>query len=70
MKNIVRSIGSTLFFSNDVLSIFKKYNQILLVEPDDLGVQTFLDTIVNLDAVKYFDFSTEILPLLKGQNSI
>jgi hypothetical protein len=64
MKNIVRSIGSTLFFSNDVLSIFKKYNQI------DLGVQTFLDTIVNLDAVKYFDFSTEILPLLKGQNSI
>lgn len=65
---MVRSVGSTLFYSDDVLKIFKKLQQMLLTDDSQhqqlLAISHFIDTVVNLDVVQHFDLETEIYPLL------
>jgi hypothetical protein len=66
---MVRSVGSTLFYSADVLKIFKKLHSMLLSDEDSkqqlLAISHFIDTVVNLDVLQYFDINTEIYPLLQ-----
>ena len=65
---MVRSVGSTLFYSDDVLKIFKKLQQMLLTDDSQhqhlLAISHFIDTVVNLDVLQRFDLETEIYPLL------
>ena len=65
---MVRSVGSTLFYSDDVLKIFKKLHQMLLTDDFQhqqlLAISHFIDTVVNLDVLQRFDLETEIYPLL------